>query len=77
MICPVCHRKDNRAQIKLVERSENGKAWKCHVCGSYVCPKCGQQLVCVPPLISWDYPGRIDRLHKCPCQKMYLVVQEG
>lgn len=77
MNCPACHKKDARYPTELVTEVGNGKAYKCHVCGSYVCPRCGQQLVSAPPMVSWDYAGEISRLHKCPCQRMYLVVQEG
>lgn len=75
MICPACHRKDTRVRIEMVDKSANSKAWKCHVCGAYCCLECGNELVADKPLSPFPmYEGETSRLHRCSCQKMYLVV---
>ena len=75
MICPTCHRKDARVRIELIEMSSNGKAMRCHVCGTYACLNCGRELVPDPPVLPYPYRGRTYRHHRCSCgYKAYLEV---
>jgi hypothetical protein len=67
-------------RIELFMTDETKKAVICHVCGSYVCPKCENFMEGAKPISPFPvFEGKTSRLYSCVrCDyKRYLVVRES